>query len=106
MRGPESGSVDIDQVQDEVSVNHEGLTISEDRELRQLTWFSQAGSVSDSSRARVLELTAKDRRREIREPRPNPGSDPEDDLTGSLFDEPEGTSSTYCPRCGSTLLRY
>lgn len=49
-----------------------GLTPAEDDELRQLTWFSMVGQLSDSSNERILELRAKDRRSKVRNPRPDP----------------------------------
>jgi hypothetical protein len=84
-------------------MSKEGLTSSEDRELRQLTWFSLTGSLSEKSKARILELAAKDRRSEVRNPRPDPSSYEEDDPTGRLFDARDRISSITCPKCGSVV---
>lgn len=51
-----------------------GLTPAEDNELRQLTWFSMVGQLSESSNERLLELRAKDRRTKVRNPRPDPSA--------------------------------
>ncbi|HEX4862924.1 MAG TPA: hypothetical protein VFV02_02560 [Acidimicrobiales bacterium] len=51
-----------------------GLTAAEDDELRQLTWFSMVGQLSESSSERILELRAKDRRTKVRNPRPDPSA--------------------------------
>jgi hypothetical protein len=44
----------------------------EDAELRQLTWFGLAGDLSEKSQARIAELRSRDRRAEVRDPRPDP----------------------------------
>jgi hypothetical protein len=83
-----------------------GLTADEDNELRQLTWFSLVGHLSDASQARLLELRAKDRRSKVRNPRPDPSA--------SRMDVPEAPASPprvvpdhqapqgnfICPNCG------
>ncbi|HEX4865932.1 MAG TPA: hypothetical protein VFV02_17820 [Acidimicrobiales bacterium] len=48
------------------------LTGLEDAELRQLTWFGLAGDLSEKSQARIAELRSRDRRGEVRDPRPDP----------------------------------
>ena len=48
------------------------LTGLEDAELRLLTWFGLAGDLSEKSQARIAELRSRDRRAEVREPRPDP----------------------------------
>ena len=48
------------------------LTGLEDAELRQLTWFGLAGDLSEKSQARIAELRSRDRRAEVRDPRPDP----------------------------------
>lgn len=48
------------------------LTDLEDAELRQLTWFGLAGDLSEKSQARIAELRSRDRRAEVRDPRPDP----------------------------------
>lgn len=82
-----------------------GLTAAEDNELRQLTWFSMVGQLSESSNERILELKAKDRRTKVRNPRPDPST------TRSSTDAPmpppklESQVQTVpghftCPNCG------
>jgi hypothetical protein len=53
---------------------YEGLTKEEDNTLRQLAFFELAGVLSDLSRHRMRELRKRDRRREIRNPRPDPSA--------------------------------
>jgi hypothetical protein len=48
------------------------LTPEEDGELRRLAWFSMAGAVSEETARRIAELRARDRRYDIRDPRPDP----------------------------------
>ena len=82
-----------------------GLTPSEDNELRQLTWFSMVGQLSESSNERILELRAKDRRTKVRNPRPDPSA------SRSVADTPVAPSKLdsqaqslpahfTCPNCG------
>lgn len=46
-----------------------GLTPDEDDELRRLGWISQVGSLAWHKQERMMQLRARDRRREIRPPR-------------------------------------
>jgi hypothetical protein len=85
------------------AVDLQGLTTSEDRELRQLTWFSRVGDVSEKAKARVFDLLGRDRRAWVRDPRPNPSS-PADDEASTLPPLPmDPIASTSCPNCGAIL---
>jgi hypothetical protein len=53
---------------------HSRLTPLEDAELRQLIWFGLAGDLSEKTLERIEELRARDRRTEVRDPRPDPVS--------------------------------
>ena len=78
--------------------------MSEDRELRQLTWFAKAGDLSDRSRSRLCELHQKDRRVDVRMPRPDP-SNPLDEEPASRL-PPLGmdrAAAFACPNCGTLL---
>ena len=83
-----------------------GLTAEEDDELRQLTWFSMVGQLSDESEARLLELKGKDRRSNVRNPRPDPSvsrmGTPESPATPPvLVHEPGAAPASFtCPNCG------
>ena len=83
-----------------------GLTAEEDNELRQLTWFSMVGHLSDASETRLLELKAKDRRTKVRNPRPDPsvsrmGIPESPTMPAPLVHEPvAATGSFTCPNCG------
>jgi hypothetical protein len=81
-----------------------GLTVGEDQELRQLTWFSAVGDLSDKAVARLWQLIGRDRRTAVRDPRPNPGGPVEDDEPSRLprlgLDR---SASLVCPNCGSLL---
>lgn len=74
------------------------LNSAEDAELRQLTWFARIGQLSAESQARLAELKARDRRTEVRDPRPDPTSRLAD-LSGPRI-EPAAASSARCPNCG------
>ena len=50
------------------------LTKAEDNELRQLEWFELAGDLSESSQKRLVELRRRDRRTDVRNPRPDPSN--------------------------------
>ncbi len=79
------------------------LTPAEDHELRQLTWFSKVGQLSERSAARLSELMDRDRRNEVRDPKPNPSS-PEDDEPSTLPPlQMDHVASITCPNCGSIL---
>ena len=54
----------------------DGLGRDEDNELRLLTWFELAGSVSEATEQRIAELRNRDRREEVRDPRSDPGEVP------------------------------
>lgn len=83
-----------------------GLTSAEDNELRQLTWFSLVGQLSETSEARLLELKAKDRRTKVRNPRPDPSASrmgvPDTPSTPPrLPSEHEPADGSFtCPNCG------
>ncbi len=88
---------------EEVPERPPALTPAEDHELRQLTWFSKVGQLSERSAARMSELMARDRRDEVRDPKPNPSS-PEDDEPSTLPPlQMDHTASITCPNCGSIL---
>ena len=80
------------------------LTDLEDAELRQLTWFGLAGDLSEKSQARIAELRSRDRRAEVRDPRPDPISQ-ESSLQGidwtvpSQWDLDEPEESVSCQNC-------
>ena len=48
----------------------------EDNELRMLTWFKLVGNVSEMTRRRLTDLLARDRRKNVRDPRPDPANVP------------------------------
>lgn len=83
-----------------------GLTASEDDELRQLTWFSMVGQLSEPATERILELRARDRRSKVRDPRPDPSasrtSPPRPAVPAAkLPSEPErDPTALVCPNCG------
>ena len=82
-----------------------GLTPAEDDELRQLTWFSMVGQLSESSTQRILELRAKDRRTKVRNPRPDPSASRTTPVppvaAAKLESHPQSTPSQFtCPNCG------
>jgi hypothetical protein len=89
------------QVDDDVD---EGLTSAEDDELRQLTWFSMVGQLSETAKERILELRAKDRRSRVRNPRPDPTASRgvDDDVRAVPVGAaaPESPSVITCPNCG------
>ena len=81
-----------------------GLTPSEDQELRQLTWFSRVGNLSERSRARLADLVSRDRRSEVRDPRPNPAAQIENGHpTSASAPGPDRISSMTCPNCGFVI---
>jgi hypothetical protein len=82
---------------------HPGLTTSEDRELRQLTWFCRVGDLSEKAKARVFELLGRDRRAWVRDPRPNPSSPAADELTTLPPLQMDEIVSITCPSCGAIL---
>jgi hypothetical protein len=53
----------------------EGLTKEEDNALRQLAFFEMAGDLSASARQRKQDLRNRDRRTDVRNPRPDPSAD-------------------------------
>lgn len=81
--------------------SYQGLTRSEDDELRQLTWFSKTGDVSERTTARVSELLGRDRRAEVRDPRPNPGGPQDGEPTRLPANEMDGAAPMTCPNCGA-----
>ena len=94
------------RVQPKPDLEDDGLTAEEDNELRQLTWFSMVGQLSDTSRTRLLELKRKDRRNKVRNPRPDPsasnmGTPDSPTMPASLVHEGgTATASFTCPNCG------
>jgi hypothetical protein len=79
------------------------LSPSEDDELRQLTWFSMVGQLSETAQERILELRARDRRSNVRNPRPDPSATRTADTpaTATGFEErSEGSPVLKCPNCG------
>jgi hypothetical protein len=89
---------------EETASPNQGLTVREDQELRQLTWFSAVGDLSDKAVGRLWQLIGRDRRTAVRDPRPNPTGPVEDDEPGRL--PPLGldrSASVVCPNCGSLL---
>lgn len=60
----------------DIDANTDALSRKEDNELRLLTWFELAGSLSEASERRIAELRARDRRDEVRDPRSDPASVP------------------------------
>lgn len=84
--------------------SYQGLTTLEDHELRQLTWFSAVGDLSERAVARLWQLIGRDRRTAVRDPRPNPSAPTKDDEPTRL--PPLGldrSSLVVCPNCGSLL---
>jgi hypothetical protein len=82
---------------------HSGLTTSEDRELRQLTWFAKVGDISEKAKNRAFELLGRDRRSWVRDPRPNPGSPADDEVTNLPPLQMDPIASMKCPNCGAIL---
>lgn len=88
------------------ALDQRGLTSHEDNELRQLTWFSLVGQLSEASEARLLELKAKDRRTKVRNPRPDPsasrmGTPDTPSTSPRLPSEHESSDGQFtCPNCG------
>lgn len=78
------------------------LTPAEDAEMRQLAWFAKAGHLSEKSQARLSELRARDRRKTVRDPRPDPSSG--GGGTASNF-RSESIESSCCPNCGFAGLK-
>ena len=89
-----------------LGLDDHGLTAEEDNELRQLTWFSMVGQLSDTSETRLLELKAKDRRSKVRNPRPDPsvsrmGVPESPTMPAALVHEPAAPAASFtCPNCG------
>ena len=94
------------RVQHKPALEDHGLTADEDNELRQLTWFSMVGQLSDTSRTRLLELKGKDRRTKVRNPRPDPsasrmGTPDSPTVPATLVHEGNPTTTSFtCPNCG------
>jgi hypothetical protein len=87
----------------EESIEPRGLTTSEDRELRQLTWFSLVGQLSQKSQGRVAALKGRDRRTDVRDPRPDPSATDDDAPPAPVLVERDRISSKTCPNCGYIL---
>ncbi len=84
--------------------SRDGLTAVEDHELRQLTWFSSVGDLSDRAVNRLWQLIRRDRRGEVRDPRPNPSAPEDDEMPTRLPPlEMDRTASSTCPNCGALL---
>jgi hypothetical protein len=89
---------------EEAAGSFRGLSAREDHELRQLTWFSAVGDLSDKAVSRLWQLIGRDRRTAVREPRPNPSAPSDDDEPSRLPPlGPDRGSSLVCPNCGSLL---
>ena len=80
-----------------------GLTPEEDMELRQLTWFSRAGSLSEQSLGRMAELIRKDRRTEVRDARPNPSTPAAEEVTTLPPLQLDAGAEMTCPNCGALI---
>lgn len=88
------------------------LNALEDAELRQLTWFGLAGDLSEQSRERIEELRSRDRRDDVRDPRPDPISQESDGRRyisdsgpdPSVDDRPEANRMASCYNCGYAPL--
>jgi len=74
------------------------LTAAEDCELRQLTWFARVGQLSETSRSRLTQLKATDRRGQVRDTRPDPVSRDGDQVGAQLPLKPVATVT--CQNCG------
>jgi predicted Zn-ribbon and HTH transcriptional regulator len=74
------------------------LSAAEDSELRQLTWFARVGQLSETSRSRLTQLKAKDRRGDVRDTRPDPVSRDGDQVGARLASQPVATVT--CQNCG------
>jgi hypothetical protein len=82
----------------------DGLTAVEDNELRQLTWFSSVGDLSEKAVNRLWLLIGRDRRGEVRDPRPNPSAPEDDEMPTRLPPlEMDRTALSTCPNCGAFL---
>jgi predicted Zn-ribbon and HTH transcriptional regulator len=79
------------------------LTAAEDSELRQLTWFARAGQLSETSRSRLAQLEAIDRRSQVRDTRPDPVSRDGDQVGTRLASQPVATVT--CQNCGFGSLK-
>ena len=60
----------------DIDADSDALRREEDNELRLLTWFELAGSISEATEQRIAELRARDRRNEVRDPRSDPAEVP------------------------------
>lgn len=78
------------------------LTPAEDAEMRQLAWFAKAGHLSERSQARLGDLRARDRRKAIRDPRPDPSTA---DTGPATSFRSEKSALSPCPNCGFGVLR-
>jgi hypothetical protein len=87
---------------DEVA-SRQAVTPAEDHELRQLTWFSKVGSLSEKAAARLTDLVARDRRIEVRDPRPNPSAPLTEESSNLPPLEMDRISLPTCPNCGSII---
>jgi hypothetical protein len=89
---------------EEAGSSYQGLTAREDHELRQLTWFSAVGDLSDKAVGRLWQLIGRDRRTAVRDPRPNPSTPEKDEEPSTLPPlELDRSSSVQCPNCGALL---
>ena len=94
------------RVQSKPALDDHGLTAEEDNELRQLTWFSMVGQLSDTSRMRLQEQKGKYRRNKVRNPRPDPsasrmGTPDSPAMPATLVHEGSPTTASFtCPNCG------
>jgi hypothetical protein len=86
-----------------LAAGRDGLTAVEDHELRQLTWFSSVGDLSERAVNRLWHLVRRDRRGEVRDPRPNPSAPADDEMPTLPPLEMDRTASSTCPNCGALL---
>jgi hypothetical protein len=79
------------------------MTAAEDTELRQLTWFASCGQLSETSRSRLTQLEAMDRRSQVRDTRPDPISRDGDQVGARLA--PQTVETVTCQNCGFGSLQ-
>jgi hypothetical protein len=92
---------DTGEIEAQAGFEDSGLSTSEDHELRQLAWFRRAGQLSERSENRLSELSSKDRRSEVRDPRPNPANPQDEEQPSTLPPlQPDRVATIICPNCG------
>lgn len=84
----------------------DALGREEDNELRLLTWFKLVGNVSEISRRRIADLRARDRRNDVRDPRPDPANvPPPDDPSLPLRNPPPRVETSGRARRGTAAWK-